>query len=186
MLYAHFHRSAKRALALVLLAFPVWALAESPALDDQEEGLLPLEDLRIFTRVYDHIRSGYVEEVSDAELLEYAIRGMIAELDPHSAYLDERSFEDLQVHTSGEFGGIGIEVGMEDGFVKVISPIDDTPAHKAGIQAGDLIIRLDDQPVKGMSLSEAVEKMRGPKGSTLDLSIIRQGQEQPRDITLVL
>lgn len=185
MLYAHFHRSAKRALALVLLAFPVWALAESPALDDQEEGLLPLEDLRIFTRVYDHIRSGYVEEVSDAELLEYAIRGMIAELDPHSAYLDERSFEDLQVHTSGEFGGIGIEVGMEDGFVKVISPIDDTPAHKAGIQAGDLIIRLDDQPVKGMSLSEAVEKMRGPKGSKLDLSIIRQGIEQPMDITLV-
>ena len=126
-----------------------------------------------------------MEEVSEAELLEYAIRGRSAELDPHSAYLDERSFEDLQVHTSGEFGGIGIEVGMEDGFVKVISPIDDTPAHKAGVQAGDLIIRLDDQPVKGMSLSEAVEKMRGPKGSTLELSIIRQGIEQPMDISLV-
>lgn len=185
MLYAHFQRSASRALALVLLALPAWSLAEAPVVEAQEEGLLPLEDLRIFTRVYDHIRSGYVEELSDAELLEYAIRGMIAELDPHSAYLDESSFEDLQVHTTGEFGGIGIEVGMEDGFVKVISPIDDTPAHKAGIQAGDLIIRLDDQPVKGMSLSEAVEKMRGPKGSTLEISIVRQGIEQPMEITLI-
>ena len=132
MLYAHFQRSASRALALVLLALPAWSLAEAPVVEAQEEGLLPLEDLRIFTRVYDHIRSGYVEELSDAELLEYAIRGMIAELDPHSAYLDESSFEDLQVHTTGEFGGIGIEVGMEDGFVKVISPIDDTPAAAAG------------------------------------------------------
>jgi carboxyl-terminal processing protease len=188
MLYAYLHRSAARVVALALLCLPVMALAEptpkAPALDLQNEGLLPLEELRTFTRVYDHIRSGYVEEVSDAELLEYAIRGMIAELDPHSAYLDERSFEDLQVHTSGEFGGIGIEVGMEDGFVKVISPIDGTPAHKAGIQAGDLIIRLDDQPVKGMSLSEAVEKMRGPKGSELNLIIIRQGVEQPMEITL--
>ncbi|MDQ2076560.1 S41 family peptidase [Marinimicrobium sp. ABcell2] len=189
MLYAQLHRRAARAVALALLAVPVLALADSPqkvpTLEPQTEGLLPLEDLRTFTRVYDHIRSGYVEEVSDSQLLEYAIRGMIAELDPHSAYLDERSFEDLQVHTSGEFGGIGIEVGMEDGFVKVISPIDDTPAHKAGIQAGDLIIRLDDQPVKGMSLSEAVEKMRGPKDSKLDLTIIRQGVEQPMEITLV-
>ncbi|WP_430623884.1 S41 family peptidase [Marinimicrobium locisalis] len=149
-----------------------------------EKGLLPLEELRTFTRVYDHIRSSYVEELTDAQLLEYAIKGMISELDPHSAYLDKKSFEDLQENTSGEFGGIGIEVGMEDGFVKVIAPIDDTPAERAGIEAGDLITRLDGQPVKGMTLTEAVEKMRGPKGSELTLTVMREGMEQPFEVTL--
>lgn len=148
------------------------------------QGLLPLEDLRTFTRVYDHIRSSYVEELSDSELLEYAIKGMMAELDPHSAYLDAESFEDLQVNTSGEFGGLGIEVGMENGFVKVVSPIDDTPAQKAGIEAGDLIIRLGDQPVKGMTLNEAVTIMRGPKGSDLTLTIVREGIDQPFDVVV--
>ncbi len=155
--------------------------ADSPS---AEQGLLPLEELRTFTRVYDHIRNGYVEELSDAKLLEYAIKGMISELDPHSAYLDEKSFEDLQENTSGEFGGIGIEVGMEDGFVKVIAPIDDTPAQEAGIEPGDLIIRLDDQPVKGMSLNDAVEKMRGPKGSELTVTVVREGVDQPFELTL--
>lgn len=149
-----------------------------------DKGLLPLEELRTFTRVYDHIRNSYVEELTDAQLLEYAIKGMISELDPHSAYLDEESFEDLQENTSGEFGGIGIEVGMEDGFVKVIAPIDDTPAKRAGIEAGDLITRLDGQPVKGMTLTEAVEKMRGPKGSELTLTVMREGMEQPFEVTL--
>ncbi|UTF58693.1 S41 family peptidase [Gilvimarinus sp. DA14] len=169
---------------------PAWAQpAESqqqtaPQAAAEAKALLPLEDLRTFTRVYDHIRSSYVEELSDSELLEYAIKGMMAELDPHSAYLDAESFEDLQVNTSGEFGGLGIEVGMENGFVKVISPIDDTPAQKAGIEAGDLIIRLGDQPVKGMTLNEAVAIMRGPKGSDLSVTVVREGIDQPFDITI--
>lgn len=149
-----------------------------------DQGLLPLEELRTFTRVYDQIRNGYVEELSDATLLEFAIKGMIAELDPHSAFLDKKSFENLQSNTSGEFGGIGIEVGMEDGFVKVIAPIDDTPAERAGVQAGDMIIRLDDKPVKGMSLNEAVDLMRGPQGTELRITLVREGVEKPFEITL--
>lgn len=193
MQYAPFYRCALLSglLALFSLSSATFAQSEEdlgtaqvPESDPEEQGLLPLEELRTFTRVYDHIRSGYVEEITDSELLEFAIKGMIAELDPHSAYLDEKSFEDLQVNTSGEFGGIGIEVGMENGFVKVISPIDDTPAAKAGIEAGDLIIRLDEKPVKGMSLSEAVELMRGPKGSELELTVVREGVEQPIELTL--
>lgn len=183
MLYAEFKRAA---LVVLFVALSPLAPAETAEVDapNEEQGLLPLEELRTFTRVYDHIRNGYVEELSDAELLEYAIRGMIAELDPHSSYLDEKSFEDLQENTSGEFGGIGIEVGMEDGFVKVIAPIDDTPAQRAGIEPGDLIIRLDDQPVKGMSLNDAVEKMRGPKGSDLTVTVVREGIDQPFEVTL--
>lgn len=167
-------------LAALLLALPAAAEEETEA----PEGLLPLDDLRTFTRVYEHIRSSYVDELSDATLLEYAIKGMMAELDPHSAYLDADSFEDLQVNTSGEFGGIGIEVGMENGFVKVIAPIDDTPAQRAGIEAGDLIIRLDEKPVKGMSLNDAVTLMRGPKGTELTLTIVREGVDQPFEVTV--
>ncbi|MDO3388553.1 S41 family peptidase [Gilvimarinus sp. SDUM040013] len=158
---------------------------ELSAIDETAaQGLLPLDDLRTFTRVYDHIRTSYVEELSDTELLEYAIKGMMAELDPHSSYLDAERFEDLQANTSGEFGGLGIEVGMENGFVKVVSPIDDTPAQKAGIEAGDLIIRLDEQPVKGMTLNEAVSVMRGAKGSELTLTIVREGVDQPFELTI--
>lgn len=147
--------------------------------------LLPLEDLRTFTRIYDHIRSGYVEEISDTQLLEFAIKGMLSELDPHSAYLDKRAFADLQVNTTGEFGGVGIEIGTENGFIKVISPIDGTPAQKAGIQTGDLIIRLDDKPVKGMTLNESVQMMRGPKGSKLIMNIMRSGMEKPFDVIII-
>lgn len=177
-------------LALIgLLSLPVAAQDTAPeaGVDDPQDasqGLLPLEDLRTFTRVYDHIRNSYVEPLSDAQLLEYAIKGMMAELDPHSAYLDAKSFEDLQVNTSGEFGGLGIEVGMENGFVKVISPIDDTPAQKAGIEAGDLIIRLDEKPVKGLTLNEAVALMRGAKGSSITLTVVREGVDQPFELTL--
>lgn len=179
MRHPFFIRLASGFFCALLLALP--ALAEEEA---TEEGLLPLDDLRTFTRVYDHIRSSYVDELSDTTLLEYAIKGMMAELDPHSAYLDADSFEDLQVNTSGEFGGIGIEVGMENGFVKVISPIDDTPAQRAGIEAGDLIIRLDEKPVKGLSLNEAVNLMRGPKGTELTITIVREGVDQPFDVTV--
>ncbi len=149
-----------------------------------ESGRLPLDDLRAFTKVYEHIRTGYVEEIDDSTLLEYAIKGMLSELDPHSSYLNSDSFDDLQVNTTGEFGGLGIEVGMENGFVKVISPIDDTPAAHAGVEAGDLIIELDGKPVKGMQLGEAVEMMRGPKGSKITLTIVREGVDQPFELEL--
>jgi carboxyl-terminal processing protease len=167
-----------------VLALPLGVFAAAPTSDESGEGLLPLEDLRMFTRVYDHIRSGYVEEISDSKLLEYAIKGMLSELDPHSAYLDKKAFEDLQVNTTGEFGGVGIEIGQENGFIKVISPIDGTPAQKAGIETGDLIIRLDDKPVKSMSLNEAIQMMRGPKGSELILTIMRSGVEKPFDVVI--
>ena len=145
---------------------------------------LPVEELRAFTDVFGRIKNDYVEEVNDRELLESAIRGMLTGLDPHSAYLDREQFKELQVGTSGEFGGLGIEVGMEDGFVKVIAPIDDTPAQRAGVQAGDLIIRLDDTPVKGMSLNDAVKVMRGKPGTSIVLTIVRNGVEAPLKITV--
>jgi carboxyl-terminal processing protease len=145
---------------------------------------LPVEELRTFSDVFGRIKNDYVEDVEDKELLESAIRGMLSGLDPHSAYLDQEQFKELQVGTSGEFGGLGIEVGMEDGFVKVIAPIDDTPAQRAGVEAGDLIIRLDDTPVKGLSLNEAVKIMRGKPGTTLRLTIVREGVEQPLKIDI--
>ncbi|WP_317932427.1 S41 family peptidase [Halioxenophilus sp. WMMB6] len=167
----------------ILLVFATTSWAQTSSEDDAAQ--LPLDDLRTFTKVYYQIRSTYVEEISDRELLEYAIKGMLSELDPHSNYLDASSFDDLQVNTTGEFGGLGIEVGMENGFVKVISPIDDTPASRAGLQAGDLIITLDGKPVKGMSLNDAIELMRGPVGSEIDITVVRDGVDQPFDVTLV-
>ncbi|MCI0401114.1 MAG: S41 family peptidase [Gammaproteobacteria bacterium] len=145
---------------------------------------LPLDDLRTFTEVFAKIKSDYVEPVSDSDLLQNAIRGMLAGLDPHSDYLDEEAYKELQEGTTGEFGGLGIEVGMEDGFVKVIAPIDDTPAQRAGIKAGDLIIRLDDTPVKGMPLNEAVRIMRGAPGTDITLTIVRESEEKPLTITV--
>ncbi|MDI9244453.1 S41 family peptidase [Marinobacter sp. CHS3-4] len=146
------------------------------------EKQLPLEDLRKFAEVFGRIKDAYVEEVDDQQLLESAIKGMLSDLDPHSTYLAPKDYEKLEESTSGEFGGLGIEVGMEDGFVKVISPIDDTPAQKAGVQAGDLIIKLGDQPVKGMSLEEAVKLMRGKPGTILTLTIMREGRSAPIEI----
>jgi carboxyl-terminal processing protease len=145
---------------------------------------LPVDELRTFTDVFGRIKNDYVEDVEDSELLENAIRGMLSGLDPHSSYLDREQFKELQVGTTGEFGGLGIEVGMEDGFVKVIAPIDDTPAQRAGVKAGDLIIRLDDTPVKGLTLNEAVKIMRGKPGSVLKLTIVREGVEKPLKIEI--
>ncbi|MGK0440999.1 MAG: carboxyl-terminal processing protease [Pseudohongiellaceae bacterium] len=147
-------------------------------------GKLPLQELRTFADVFNHIRLSHVEEVDDETLLKYAIQGMLEGLDPHSSYLNADSFDDLQVSTSGEFGGLGMEVGMENGFIKVITPMDDTPADKAGIEPGDLIIKLGDQPVKGLSLSEAVKLMRGPKGSVIELTVVREGVNNPFNMTL--
>lgn len=151
---------------------------------DADLSPLPLEDLRVFTEVFEKIKNDYVETRTDKELIEYAIGGMLTSLDPHSAFLNEEAFTELQVGTSGQFGGLGIEISMEDGFVKVVSPIDDTPAQRAGMKAGDLIIRLDDATVKGMSLSDAVKVMRGEPGSDITLTVVREGEAKPIKITI--
>ena len=146
---------------------------------------LPIEELRSFADVFSAVKKGYVEPIEDKKLITHAISGMLSNLDPHSAYLDADAFKDLQVSTQGEFGGLGIEVGMEDGFVKVVSPIEDTPAFKAGVKAGDLIIKLDETPVKGMSLSDAVKRMRGKPKTAIKLTIIRKGETKPLEISVV-
>jgi len=157
---------------------------DSDATQNETMAPLPLNELRKFSNIFGKIKQDYVEEIDDATLLKYAIRGMLSGLDPHSAYLEPSAFSDLQENTSGTFGGIGIEVGMENGFIKVIAPIDDTPAQKGGIEAGDLIIKLEDTPVKGMSLDEAVELMRGAAGTDITLTIVRAGEREPIKITL--
>ncbi|MBV1787750.1 S41 family peptidase [Marinobacterium sp. D7] len=168
------------------LALPVLGWGAEPDAEQQEPvAALPLEELRMFAEVYGRIKDAYVEPVDDRELLQDAIRGMLAGLDPHSSYLEPEAFDSLQVHTSGEFGGLGIEVGMEDGFVRVIAPIDDTPAQRAGIKAGDLIIKIDDMPMQGLGLNEAVEMMRGEIGSEIRLTIVRDGVEKPFEVKLV-
>ncbi|MDX9739634.1 MAG: S41 family peptidase [Gammaproteobacteria bacterium] len=145
---------------------------------------LPLEELRTFTDVFASIKNNYVESVDDKDLIDNAIRGMLSGLDPHSSFLDTDAYSELQVGTTGEFGGLGIEVGMEDGFVKVIAPIDDTPAQRAGVEAGDLIVRLDDTPVKGLTLKEAVDIMRGKPGTDITLTIVREGLSAPLKTTI--
>ena len=146
---------------------------------------LPLDDLRAFAEVFGKIKSDYVEPVDDKKLLSEAINGMLSGLDPHSSYLDADAFKDLQAGTQGEFGGLGIEVGMEDGFVKVVSPIEDTPAFKAGIKSGDLIIKLDDTQVKGLSLNDAVKRMRGKPDTAITLTVLRKGESKALVFTLV-
>lgn len=149
-----------------------------------EDARLPLKDLRLFAEIFNSIRTSYVEDVDDKTLLQNAIRGMLSGLDPHSAYLDSKVFEELQINTSGEFGGLGIEVQMDNGFVRVVTPIDETPASRAGLKAGDLIMKLDDKPVKGMTLDDAINLMRGEPGSDIVLTVLREGQEQPLEFTL--
>ena len=169
----------------VALVLPLNLSAAEKSETVVSEKSLPLDELRLFTEVFQRIKSSYVEPVDDAELLENALRGMIAGLDPHSAYLEADEFEDLQAHTSGEFGGLGIEVGLEDGFIRVITPIDDTPAQRAGVKAGDLITKLGDQAVQGMDLSQAIGLMRGKPGSKLLLTVVREGEEKPLEIEVV-
>lgn len=157
-------------------------LAQQSAEPDLEA--LPLEKLRTFTDVYAHIKDNYVEDVDDEELLQHAIRGMLEGLDPHSAFLDEEQFRELQIGTSGEFGGLGIEVNMDSGAVRVVSPIDDTPADRAGMEAGDLIIRIDDESVDGMTLNDAVQKMRGEPGTNITLTVVRDGENEPFEVEI--
>ena len=145
---------------------------------------LPLEELRRFSEVFDRIKQAYVEPVDDKKVLEDAIRGMIAGLDPHSSYLEPDAFEELQEHTTGEFGGVGVEITQEDGFIRVISPIDDTPAEKAGIKAGDIITRVDGESVQSIGVDETINHMRGEPGSKIKLTIIREGVQKPLELTI--
>jgi carboxyl-terminal processing protease len=166
------------AAALVLTSSTLASSLEKPA-------ALPLEELRTFADVFHQIRIGYVEEIDDSTLLEYAIKGMLMGLDPHSMYLTEDAFQNLRDTTSGAFTGLGLEVGMEDGYVNIVSPIDGSPAAGAGLQSGDVILKLGKIPVKGMSLNEAIDIMRGPKGTEIQLTIGRPGESQPFDVKLI-
>ena len=146
---------------------------------------LPVEELRAFAEVFGQIKMNYVEPVEDSELITEAINGMLTGLDPHSAYLDKDAYNELQIGTQGEFGGLGIEVTMESGFVKVISPIEDTPAFQSGVKAGDLIIKLDNKAVKGMTLSDAIKIMRGKPNTPITITVLRKGETKPIIITIV-
>jgi len=202
---ATYHPLLKRAKPVLAILAASWLCASLPATSlaqADEEPLLPadapsttpvnqansgklaLKELQAFVNAFSQIRKTYVEEVDDRTLLENAIQGMLSGLDPHSNFLPPQNFDDLQVNATGEFGGLGIEVGMENGFVKVISPIDDTPASRAGIESGDLIVKIDNQPVKGMGLGEAVKLMRGEVGTKISLTIVRQNVPQPIELTL--
>ncbi len=154
-------------------------VAKNTSLDERT-----FEFLNLFGDVFERIRTDYVEETDDGELIENAINGMLTSLDPHSSYLSEKSFKEMKIQTKGEFGGLGIEVTMENGLVKVVSPIDDTPAYRAGIEAGDFISHIDDEPVMGLTLSEAVEKMRGKVGTKIKVTILRESLNEPLEITL--
>jgi carboxyl-terminal processing protease len=167
-------------LAGVLLSLNFSAVAQRDA-----RYPLPVDELRAFAEVFGAIKASYVEPVEDKKLITEAISGMLTGLDPHSAYLDQDAFKELQVGTQGEFGGLGIEVGMEDGFVKVVSPIEDTPAFRAGLKPGDLIIKLDETPVKGMNLNDAVKRMRGKPKTAIRLTILRKGDAKPFEVSLL-
>jgi carboxyl-terminal processing protease len=162
---------------MISLNFPAVAQSEAP-------GPLPVEELRAFTEVFARIKRDYVEPVDDKKLITNAIAGMVAGLDPHSAYLERDEFREMQVDSRGEFGGLGIEVGMEEGFIKIISPIDDSPASRAGVKAGDLIVKLDDTLVKGMTINDAVKRMRGKPDTRIALTIVRKGEPKPLVLTL--
>lgn len=173
-------------LSIVFLAGVMVALTSGVMADKSSAKYdgIPLDDIRTLSEVFGKIKENYVEDIDDKKLLTDAIRGMLSGLDPHSNFLDLEEYKELTVGTKGEFGGLGIVVGMENGFVKVISPIDDTPAQRAGIKSGDFIIKLDDKPVKGMTLDDAVKLMRGKPGSKIKLMISREGVDKPFDVVL--
>jgi len=176
--------------AALISALPIAAAnaeTEVGTTDQQanQEERLPLRELRLFTQVFEQIRRGYVEEVADTDLLENAIAGLLLELDPHSVYLNQTDYEQLQESATGEYGGLGLRVGSERGMIKVIAPIDDSPAAKAGIEAGDFIVEVDGTPVRGMAVQKAIDKLRGEKGTSIKLTVFREGEDGPLDITVV-
>jgi carboxyl-terminal processing protease len=162
------------------------ALSLAITVDAQKDvrSAIPIEELRAFAEVYARIKSDYVEPISDKKLMEQAIGGLLSGLDPHSAYLDEQSFKDLRTATTGKFGGIGIEIGVEDGYIKVVTPIDDTPATRAGIRAGDLITKVDGESTRGLSTSKAVERMRGTPGTNVRLELFRKDERSTQSVSL--
>lgn len=160
------------------------AVAETPPPVPAKELPLPLDEVRIFAQVLNQIRNAYVEEIDDKTLLENAIKGMLAGIDPHSAYLAADDYESLQESTTGEFGGLGIEVGIENGFIKIIAPMDDSPAARAGIQAGDLIIKLDDTPARDVTLGDTSDLLRGEPGTSITLTVLREGTNEPLEIVV--
>ncbi|MBO4789653.1 MAG: PDZ domain-containing protein, partial [Oxalobacter sp.] len=168
----------------LIFAIGIIVGAFGTAMAQKQPSNLPVEELRQLSDVFGMIKSDYVEPIDDRKLLKEAIAGMVSSLDPHSSYLDKQELKELKEGTSGKFGGLGMEVGMEDGLVKVISPIEDTPAYKAGIRPGDLITKLDSTPVKGMTLTQAVKKMRGDPGTKITLTISRKGVLRPIVLTL--
>lgn len=173
-----------RLLLCCLMLAAMSATADQAEPEKTADTAIPIEELRLFSEVFHQIRQHYVSDISDRDLLQYAIEGMLQGLDPHSAFLDREAFLSLQENTSGEFGGVGVEVTTENGLLKVIAPIDDTPAQKAGIQAGDIIVRIDDKSLKGMPMRESVDLMRGPEGSDISLTILREDSKKPIEITL--
>ena len=174
----------KSVTSVVVAGAVVLAAYVSSAADPQVGSSDTFRQLKLFGDVFERVRAEYVEEITDEQLIEAAINGMLTSLDPHSGYLDAKKYRDMQVQTKGEFGGLGIEVTMEDGLVKVVSPIDDTPAYRAGIQAGDVITHINSEPVLGMSLAEAVERMRGPVDTSIALTLRRPGEEEPIDVSM--
>ena len=168
----------------IISIFLIFFYSYSPIVKAESKNKATYELLDLFGKVFDRVRSSYVEEISDEELIEKAIDGMLTGLDPHSGYMDEDVWEEMQLDTKGKFGGLGIEITMEEGFVKVVSPIEDTPAYRAGILAGDYIIQIDETPVYGLSLNEAVEMMRGKKGEGIKITISREGEE-PFEIEII-
>ncbi|HEY0961417.1 MAG TPA: S41 family peptidase [Pseudomonadales bacterium] len=183
-------------LAPLLAASPSFAAESEPApaaaptaiptapVATEEPLPLPIEEVRIFAQVLNQVRNSYVEEIDDQKLLENAIRGMLAYIDPHSTYLGADDYSNLQEDTTGEFGGLGVEVGIENGFIKIIAPMDDSPAARAGIQPGDLIIKLDDTPARDVTLGDTSDLLRGPPGSSIRLTILREGVAEPFDVTI--
>lgn len=181
-----YHGFAKIGLVSVGLVLGLMlSLTYSAVAEKMVKSQLPIDDLRAFAEVFGKVKSDYVEPVEDKKLISEAISGMLTGLDPHSTYMDADAFKDMQASTQGEFGGLGIEVGMEDGLVKVVSPIEDTPAYKAGIKSGDLIMKLDETPVKGMSLNDAVKRMRGKPDTSIVLTVLRKNESKPLKFTLM-
>jgi carboxyl-terminal processing protease len=174
----------KGAASAVVVGLVILAVYFASANGPQASSSDTFRQLKLFGDVFERVRSEYVEEITDEALIESAINGMLTSLDPHSGYLDSKRYRDMQVQTKGEFGGLGIEVTMENGLVKVVSPIDDTPAHRAGIEAGDVITHIDSEPVLGLTLAEAVEKMRGPVDTLIALTLRRPGLEEPVDVSM--
>jgi len=181
----HSVRATRLAIGVALASACIPLIAQVPTATPSDRLPLPFDEVRIFAEALDNIRNSYVREVDDKTLLEYAIKGMLSSLDPHSAYLSAQDYGSLQETTQGEFGGLGIEVGEKDGLIQVITPIDDTPADRAGVLSGDLIIEIDGKPLRELPINEAVELMRGAIGTTIVIGILREGEPEPLEFTLV-